>query len=100
MLTALPSPPLAPLCSLLGPAQPAACHAACHSPRQQLVSVTMFKQRNCRRSLSRRAAASTDAASSSVLDEKELEGMSTFLDSLKWDANGLVTVVVQVSSPP
>ena len=34
-----------------------------------------------------------------MLDEREVEGMSHFLDSLKWDDNSLVTVTVQVSAP-
>jgi hypothetical protein len=33
-----------------------------------------------------------------VLPEEEVEGMSAFLDSLKWDANGLVAAIVQVWS--
>lgn len=28
---------------------------------------------------------------------QDVDGMSTFLDSLKWDSNGLVTAIVQVS---
>ena len=32
------------------------------------------------------------------MEDSDIEGMSHFLDSLKWDASGLVAVVVQVSS--
>ena len=33
-----------------------------------------------------------------MLNEREVEGMSQFLDSLKWDDNNLVTIIVQVSA--
>jgi hypothetical protein len=35
------------------------------------------------------------AASEPVLDESEIHGMSAFLDSLKWDNNGLVVAIAQ-----
>jgi len=34
---------------------------------------------------------------SACVGEQELQGMSTFLDSLKWNSDGLVAVIVQVS---
>lgn len=43
-------------------------------------------------------AASTEIVGPpACVGEQELQGLSTFLDSLKWNSDGLVTVIVQVS---
>jgi hypothetical protein len=42
------------------------------------------------------AAASTPAAPAAVKPEAEVPGMTAFLDSLKYDKDGLVAVIVQV----
>ena len=39
-------------------------------------------------------------ATSTVEPESAIPGMTAFLDSLKWDQNGLVAVIVQVQYPP
>ena len=43
------------------------------------------------------AAAVEAAQQQAAAPEGELDGMSEFLDSLKWDADGLVAVIAQVS---
>ena len=39
---------------------------------------------------------SLDAVAPDLNSPDQIEGMSSFLDSLKWNADGLVAVVVQV----
>ena len=95
MLLRLQKLPRAPLCGLLIPSLPSAWPAACRASWQQLGSLAMYKKEAPRRLVSRRAA-SLEAAERPVLDETGVEGMSQFLDSLKWDTNGLVAVIVQV----
>lgn len=42
------------------------------------------------------AVSDTPLAAKQVLPEADVPGMSAFLDSLKWDNNGLIAVVAQV----
>ena len=98
MLLSLFAAPNAPPRGLLSSCLPTACPAAYHAPRQQLVSLAMYKTVVPRASFSRQAL-SVESAQRPVQSEADVEGMSHFLDSLKWDGNGLVAVVVQVSTP-
>ena len=93
----LSAPPHAPLCGLLTPSLLTACPSACHALRQQLVSLAVYKRQIPKAPVSTQSL-SLEAAKTPVLSEADLEGMGPFLDSLKWDANGLVAVVVQVST--
>ena len=54
------------------------------------------QQLSCRRWPATAHAAPAAAAEAAVRDEREVPGMSAFLDGLKWDAAGLLAVVVQV----
>lgn len=42
------------------------------------------------------AVSDTPLPAKQVLSEADVPGMSAFLDSLKWDNNGLIAVVAQV----
>lgn len=96
MLLKLQAQPQILLCSLSSFCRPSAWHAASQFIPQQLVHLQSFRQRESTWP-TRRRVASTEVANEPVLDEREVEGMSRFLDSLKWDAKGLVAVIVQVS---
>lgn len=52
--------------------------------------------RLCRRPLLRPVAASVEMDVPEVKDENIIPGMTTLLDSLKWNSDGLVAVIVQV----
>ena len=56
-----------------------------------------LQQVSCRRWPATAHAAPAAAAEAAVRDEREVPGMSAFLDGLKWDEAGLLAVVVQVS---
>ena len=98
MLLSLYGLPQAPRRGLLSSSLPTACPAACHAPRQQLVSLAVYKREIPRASFSRQCL-SVEATQRPVQSETDVEGMKQFLDSLKWDANGLEAVVVQVGTP-
>ena len=80
------------------PAQPLRCYSAWHCPPRQLVDSGSLRKAGAFHTVAQQAA-NTGAVQTPVLDEREVEGMSHFLDSLKWDDNNLVTVIVQVSAP-
>ena len=95
MLLKLRAPPHTPLCGPLTPSLPLPCPAVCYASQQQLVNLALYRRKVARASLSRRSL-SVETAERALLEESDIEGMSHFLDSLKWDASGLVAVVVQV----
>eukprot|EP00798_Chlamydomonas_sp_ICE-L_P004332 gene4332-14444_t len=91
--------------SLRAPAQfpkHACCHAVSLFPRAA-VRQTVFRNKpvdalRCRVDKKRVAVrASATSAPACVKPEGEVTGMTAFLDSLKFDANGLVAIVVQPS---
>ena len=96
MLLKLPAPPQAPMCGLMTPSLPGP--VPCYALQKQLKKLKSYRRRAPKASLSR-LALSIAAEEKAVLAETDIDGMSHFLDSLKWDANGLVAVIVQVSTP-
>ena len=84
--------------------------AKCAGPKDTLRCTRIAQPQKC---VSRRAAAqsckrrvlqcsaqaqtvSSDAVGATVLSEADTQGMSAWLDALKWDAGGLVAVIAQV----
>ena len=97
MQKGLCSAPQLSLYPWLRPAQPLACYSAWHCPPRQLIISGTVRKAEAFHPLTQQVA-SVGAVQASVLDERKVEGMSKFLDSLKWDENKLVTVIVQVSA--
>lgn len=98
MLLSLPAPPQTPLCGLMTPSLPIPGPVLCYASQKELVNLASYRRKAPKASLSR-AAFSVAEGERAVLDETDIDGMSHFLDSLKWDASGLVAVIVQVSTP-
>ena len=71
----------------------------CYGSQLQLLNLASCRRGVPKASFSRRAV-SVAAAEKALLEEADIDGMSHFLDSLKWDANGLVAVIVQVGISP
>ncbi len=98
MLLKLPTPPQMPLCGVMPASLPIPGPVLCYASQKQLKELTTYRRKALRASLSKMAL-SVAAEERAVLDETDIDGMSHFLDSLKWDTNGLVAVIVQVSTP-
>ena len=97
MLKRLSPAPQPSLYIWLRPAQPLGCYCARHFPPRQLVKSAPIRKAEASNTSTERTANVGDAHAP-VLNEREVEGMSQFLDSLKWDDNNLVTIIVQVSA--
>ena len=98
MQKGLCSAPQLSLYRWLRPTLPLRCYSAWHCPPRQLVDSESLRKAGAFHTFTQQAA-NIGAVQAPVLDEREVEGMSHFLDSLKWDDNKLVTVIVQVSAP-
>ena len=98
MQKGLCSAPQLSLYRWLRPALSSPCYSAWHCPPRQLVDSGSLRKAGAFHTLTQQAA-NIGAVQAPVLDEREVKGMSHFLDSLKWDDNKLVTVIVQVGAP-